>query len=143
RRTRAGDPARFRRIPPAPDAQRQADPDQVAGTLRPPSRQPRIGHAPMLLPAPTKKASCGSFHASVFPCALGRAATMGQAAMSDHYDAGILGRALHDADAGGEEASGAIGMPRNDGFDLPRLVEAMPRLGAVLWLERRERRPAI
>jgi hypothetical protein len=61
--------------------------------------------------------------------------------MSDHHEAGIAGLPFRDGDMvepGGHDSAPA---PRRDGFDLSRLVDAMPRLGAVLWLERRERRP--
>ena len=62
--------------------------------------------------------------------------------MSDHHEAGIAGAPFRDGDALEPSGHDPVSAPRNDGFDLLRLVDAMPRLGAVLWLERRERRPA-
>jgi hypothetical protein len=61
--------------------------------------------------------------------------------MSDHQEERIAGMPFRDSDAlepGGTEPAP---VPRNGGFELARLVDALPRLGAVLWLERRERRP--
>jgi hypothetical protein len=61
-------------------------------------------------------------------------------AMSDDH-ATLAGTPMHDR-APLEFAQPEPSPPtRDQDFDLLRLVEAMPRLGAVLWLERRERRP--
>jgi hypothetical protein len=60
--------------------------------------------------------------------------------MSDHHEAGVAGPPFRDGDApqpGGPDPSAPRGRGR---FDLSRLVDAMPPLGAVLWIERRERR---
>lgn len=60
--------------------------------------------------------------------------------MSDHHDAGPAGMPAHDT--GSVYAVAESGTPsRVEGFDLLRLVDELPRLGPVLWLERGERRP--
>lgn len=61
--------------------------------------------------------------------------------MSDHHDAGLAGTPLRDGDAMAPSGHEPVSAVHNEGFDLLRLVDAMPRLGAVLWLERRGRRP--
>jgi hypothetical protein len=60
--------------------------------------------------------------------------------MSDHHEAGFAAPPFRDGDTAEPSTHAAPSVARSEGFDLLRLVDAMPRLGAVLWLERRERR---
>ncbi|MEP7044626.1 MAG: hypothetical protein ABI843_16285 [Dokdonella sp.] len=65
--------------------------------------------------------------------------------MSDFHD--VDHRLPHPAPTGGEnwhdEPAAAPAAPKtNAPFDLARIAEALPQLGAVLWLDRRDRRAA-
>jgi hypothetical protein len=60
--------------------------------------------------------------------------------MTDHHDPGMAGPPVREHDLADYTVAEAGASARVDGFDLARLVDAMPRLGPVLWLERRERR---
>ena len=62
--------------------------------------------------------------------------------MSDHHHDGAIPTAFADepwqpgSDAGASTHDAAVGTPR---FDLVRLIEGLPALGSILWLERRTR----